>query len=359
MFRGQRGLKSVCLLLALAVAGCVEVKERTTPPVAPAVSGTTPAVEASLAGQPGCEGAVLPSLKTIETGEYTPLSRPLFVYVNTKALQKPEVAGYVKMLLGPAQDKVESGGFIKLKPELLKAQLAKLDAATAGVKIPNKITAGTVSVNGSSTVFPFSVVAAELFQTAHDNKVNVSVGKKGTGGGFEKFCIGETDISNASRPIKQSEIDKCRENKVEYIELSVCIDGLTVCVNPENDWCHCLTVEQLHALWKPDSKIKKWNELNPAWPAEDIVLFGADADSGTFDYFTEVIVGKSKSSRQDYQQSSDDNTLVVGIAGDKHALGYFGFSYYDKNRETLKAIGIVPAKKIEKKAEEKRPEEKK
>ena len=304
---------------------------------------------ATVASQPGCEGAVLPNPETIEKGEYTPLSRPLFVYVNKKALKKPEVAGYVRMLLGKAQDYVEKGGFIKLKESLLKEQQAKLEAELAGDSIPEKLATGTVAVNGSSTVYPFSVVAAELFQNANDNKVRVSVGKKGTGGGFEQFCVGQTDVSNASRPIKQSEIDKCLANNVEYLELTVCIDGLTVCVNPANDWCNCLTVDQLKALWEPNSKIKKWNELNPAWPAEDIELFGADTDSGTFDYFTEVIVGKSKSSRADYTASSEDNVLVVGVAGAKHALGYFGYSYYDKNRKKLKAVGIIPAVKTEKK----------
>lgn len=305
-------------------------------------------VAISVADQPGCQGAVLPSLETIEKGEYSPLSRPLFVYVNKQALKKPEVAGYVQTLLGQAQDYVEKAGFVKLKESLLKEQQAKLEAEIVDVKIPEKLTGGSVSANGSSTVFPFSVVAAELFEKAHEN-VRVTVGKKGTGGGFEKFCIGETDISNASRPIKQSEIDKCLENKVEYLELTVCIDGLTVCVNPANDWCSCLTVEQLKALWQPDSKMKKWNELNPAWPDADIELFGADTDSGTFDYFTEAIVGKAKSSRADYTASSEDNQLVIGIAGNKHALGYFGYSYYDKNRKKLKAIGIVPAAKTEKK----------
>lgn len=344
MCSGQHWSKFVGMLVALVfVVGCLGEKKPSN-----GTAATAP-VEKSLAGIPGCEGAVLPTLETIEKGEYTPLSRPLFVYVNTKALQKPEVAGFVKTMLGVAQDKVEKAGFIKLKPELLKEQQAKLEAAIADVKIPEKITSGSVSVNGSSTVFPFSMVSAELFENANDKKVHVTVGRKGTGGGFEKFCIGETDISNASRPIKKEEIEKCKTNNVEYIELTVCIDGLSVCVSHDNDWCHCLSVEQLKALWEPDSKIKKWNELNPAWPNEEIKLYGADSDSGTFDYFTEVIVGKSKSSRSDYTASADDNSLVVGVGGDKYALGYFGYSYYDKNRKKLKVLGIKPAMKKEKK----------
>lgn len=357
MRSGQHWSKSVGMwIVLLAIAGCSGESKPTTP----AGSGGTPApagstasasapVTASVADIPGCEGAVVPTLVTIEKGEYTPLSRPLFVYVNTAALKKPEVAGYVKTMLWAAQEKVENAGFIKLHDELLQKQREKLDAAIADVKIPEKMTTGTVSANGSSTVFPFSVVAAELFQNAHDNKVRVTVGKKGTGGGFEKFSIGETDISNASRPIKKEEIEKCKANKVEYIELTVCIDGLSVCVNPKNTWCHCLSVEQLKALWEPESKIKKWNQLNPAWPDAEIKLYGADTDSGTFDYFTEVIVGKSKSSRSDYTSSAEDNVLVKGISDDEYALGYFGFSYYDKNRKSLKVLGIKPAEKKDKK----------
>lgn len=346
---GQRWSKLVgTVLTGLVLIGCTESKPGGG---AKSSSGTTAAApaEVSLAGVAGCEGAVLPTQETIEKGEYVPLSRPLFVYVNTEALKKPEVAGYVKTLLGKAQDHVEKAGFVKLKAETLKAQQAKLDEALAGVTIPEKLASGSVSVNGSSTVFPFSVVGAELFERANDGKVRVTVGKKGTGGGFEKFCIGETDINNASRPIKTAEIEKCTANNVKYLELSVCIDGLTVCVNPKNTWCHCLSVEQLKSLWEPDSKVQKWSDLNPAWPNEKISLFGADTDSGTFDSFTESIVGKSKSSRSDYTQSSEDNVLVVGIASDQYALGYFGYSYYDKNRKKLKALGIVPAVKAEKK----------
>jgi len=313
-----------------------------------------PLVQAPMKSIAGCEDAVLPDLTTIESGEYTPLSRPLFVYVNKKALKKPDVAAYLKIALNDAQELVEKSGFIKLNPKILKAQQDKLSAAISDVVIPEKLESGNVSIDGSSTVFPFSVVVAELFEEAHDKKVRVTVGKKGTGGGFERFCDGETDISNASRPIKPGEMEKAKEHGVEYLELSVCIDGITVCVNPKNEFCNCLSVEQLKKLWEPGSKLKKWKELDPSWPDEEIKLYGADTDSGTFDYFTEVIVGKSKSSRSDYTASSEDNVLVKGVSGDKYALGYFGFSYYDKNRKELKAIGIKPeAKKSEtKKSEE-------
>ena len=339
------------LAVLIFLAGCTGEANKPSGSTGPATTGSPSAapVDTSVADKPGCEGAVVPTLETIEKGAYTPLSRPLFVYVNTTALKKPEVAGFAKTMLGEAQDKIETAGFIKLNDELLKEQRAKLEAAIAGIEIPAKITSGTVSVNGSSTVFPFSVVSAQLFEKANDNKVRVTVGKKGTGGGFEKFCTGETDISNASRPIKKEEIEKCKANGVEFIELSVCIDGLSVCVNPKKDWCNCISVEQLHALWEPGSKITMWSELNPAWPKEKIKLYGPDGDSGTFDYFTEVIVGKSKASRSDYTQSAEDNILVRGIANDKYALGYFGYSYYDKNRKTLKVLGIKPAEKKESK----------
>lgn len=322
-------------MFVLSLSGCVEKK------AGPAAGSEQPAMSTL----PGCDGAVLPDLKTIESGEYSPLSRPLFLYVNKTALKKPEVAAYLKVALNQAQEQIEGSGFIKLNPKVLKEQQDKLNEAIAGVTIPEKLESGNVAVDGSSTVFPFSVVAAELFQKAHDDKVNVTVGKKGTGGGFERFCAGETDISNASRPIKDSEVKKATEHGVEFLELSVCIDGLSVCVNPRNDWCYCLSVEQLKKLWEPGSKIKKWNELDPSWPDAEIKLYGADADSGTFDYFTEVIVGKSKSSRSDYTPSSEDNVLVKGVTGDKYALGYFGYSYYDKNRKQLRAVGIKPAGK--------------
>jgi phosphate transport system substrate-binding protein len=338
------------MLCAVGVLGCARKES--------ASGKTGQPTPTSLVGVEGCEGAILPTLETIEKGEYSPLARPLFVYVNSKSLQKPEVAGYLKTLLNEAQDKVEKSGFIKLNPKVLKEQQDKLNAAIAEVKFPEKLETGTVVVDGSSTVFPFSVSAAELFQKEHDNKVHVNVGKKGTGGGLKRFCAGETDISNASRPILPAEVTKAKDNGVEFIEFTVCIDGISVCVNSANDWCHCLSVEQLKSIWAPDSTITKWSDLDPTWPDAEIKLYGPDTDSGTFDYFTEVIVGKLKSSRSKYTASSEDNVLVKGISGDKHSLGYFGFSYYDKNRKTLKALGIKPAvkKADDKHAAEKKPE---
>lgn len=347
----------LAMLCSIVVMGCGGKKEN---------AGVTAPARTTLEGVEGCEGAVLPTPETIESGEYTPLARPLFIYVNVKALQRPEVAGYLKTILNESHTVVDKAGFIKLNPKVLKEQQDKLNAAIADVKIPEKMEKGTVAIDGSSTVFPFSVAAAELFQKAHDDKVRVNVGKKGTGGGMKKFCAGETDISNASRPILPAEVAKAKENGVEFIEFTVCIDGLSVCVNPKNDWCNCLSVEQLKALWSPNSTIEKWSDLNPKWPDAKIKLYGADSDSGTFDYFTEAIVGKLKSSRSNYTASSEDNVLVKGVAGDKYALGYFGYSYYDNNRKTLKVLGIKPAEKkaddkssAQAKPEEKKPEEKK
>ena len=173
-------------------------------------------------------------------------------------------------------------------------------------------------------------------------KVQVTVGTSGTGGGFKKFTVGETDVSDASRPIADTEIAACRENNIEYVELKVAIDGLSVVVNPENDWCDCLNVEQLRELWKPGSSVNTWRDLNPDWPADEIKLFGPDTDSGTFDYFTEVIVGKTGESRADYEPSVNDNVLVRGVAGERNALGYFGYAYYVENQDKLKVLGIAP-----------------
>ena len=198
---------------------------------------------------------------------------------------------------------------------------------------------GPVVIDGSSTVQPLTAAAAELFQ-AEQSGVNVTVGTSGTGGGFKKFCAGETDISDASRPIKAEEKTLCDAKKIGFSEIQVANDALTVVVNKANDWVDCLTVAQLKKIWEPDSKIKNWNELDPSYPNEPMGLYGAGADSGTFDYFTEVIVGKTGSSRTDYNPTEDDNITVQGVAGAKGALGYFGFSYFEENAGKLKALKI-------------------
>lgn len=204
------------------------------------------------------------------------------------------------------------------------------------------ISTDLVKIDGSSTVYPVTEAVAEEFQKSTKGKVNVTVGISGTGGGFKKFCRGEIDISDASRPILKKEMDDCKAAGVQYIELPVAYDALTVVVNPANDWVKSLTVAELKKMWEPEAqgKITSWNQINPAWPNEPLKLFGPGADSGTFDYFTEAAVGKSKSSRGDFTASEDDNVLVQGVSRDKNALGYFGFAYYVENKDRLKAVPI-------------------
>ena len=197
---------------------------------------------------------------------------------------------------------------------------------------------GTISADGSSTVGPFVTSAAESFRD--ETGGNVTVGISGTGGGFERFCRGETDLSNASRPIEDDERAICEENGVEYVELQVANDALTIVVNPENDWATCLTVEELNAMWKPGSTVKNWSDVRDGFPDEPLKLFGAGTDSGTFDYFTDVINGEEGASRTDYQPSEDDNVTVQGVSGSRGGLGYFGFSYFEENQDKLKALEI-------------------
>ena len=202
-----------------------------------------------------------------------------------------------------------------------------------------------ITADGSSTVFPVTEAFAEEFQKANAG-TRVTVGSSGTGGGFQKFCRDETDISNASRPISASEIADCAKTGVEYIELPVAYDGLAVIVNPKNTWVDHLTVAELKKIWEPaaQGKITKWNQIRAGWPDREMRLFGPGVDSGTFDYFTEAINGKAKSSRGDYTSSEDDNVLVQGIAGDENALGYFGYAYYEENSDKLKLVPIDDGK---------------
>ena len=197
----------------------------------------------------------------------------------------------------------------------------------------------SITADGSSTVGPFTTRAAEDFRDDNPD-VQITVGISGTGGGFERFCAGETDISNASRAIDDDEKAICEENGVEYVELQVATDALTNVVNRENDWATCLTVEQLNAIWKPGSKVSNWNQVDPSFPDVALKLYGAGTDSGTFDYFTGAINGEEGASRSDFSATEDDNVTVQGVSGDKGALGYFGFSYYEENQDTLKALEI-------------------
>ncbi len=199
-----------------------------------------------------------------------------------------------------------------------------------------------IRIDGSSTVYPLTEGIAEEFQKAKRGAVKVTVGISGTGGGFKKFCRGETDISNASRPILAREMEECRRNGIQYIELPIAYDGLAVVVNPRNNWATCMTVEQLREIWKPESQGRRfmWSDLDPKWPRVEIKLCGPGSDSGTFDYFTEAIVGKARASRGDYLASEDDNVLVQFARRERGALCYFGLAYVEENKGKVKAIQI-------------------
>jgi len=204
----------------------------------------------------------------------------------------------------------------------------------------------TIKLDGSSTVFPISEAVAEEFQIAKRGKVRVTVGISGTGGGFKKLCRGEIDISDASRPISRSEMEASAKAGIQYIELPVAYDALTVAINPKNTWVDSMTVAELKKMWQPaaQGKVTTWKDVNPKWPAQPLKLYGPGADSGTFDYFTEATVGKSKSSRGDFTASEDDNVLVQGVESDVNALAYFGYAYYAPNATKMKAVKIVNSK---------------
>jgi phosphate transport system substrate-binding protein len=203
-----------------------------------------------------------------------------------------------------------------------------------------------IKIDGSSTVYPITEAVAEEFQTEKKGAVHVTVGISGTGGGFKKFCRGEIDITGASRPILMKEMLACRETGVQYIELPVAFDALTVVVNPKNDWASSITVAELKKMWEPaaQASITKWNQVRASWPAQGFKLYGAGSDSGTFDYFTEAIMGKAKSSRGDYTATEDDNVTVQGVSNDVNAIGYFGMAYFLENQDKLKAVSLDSGK---------------
>ena len=201
---------------------------------------------------------------------------------------------------------------------------------------------GDIDIDGSSTVFPVTEAMAEEFGKLTDGRVRITVGVSGTGGGFKKFCAGETVISNASRPISQGEIDLCAAAGIDFVELPVAIDGLSVMVNPANDFVECMTIAELHTMWAPEAEeqITHWNQVRAGWPDEKFGLYAPGVDSGTFDYFTETVNGASQASRGDFLASEDDNVLVIGISGDRNGLGYFGYAYYEENAGRLKLVAI-------------------
>jgi phosphate transport system substrate-binding protein len=214
----------------------------------------------------------------------------------------------------------------------------------AAIAVPEPAAAQSViKIDGSSTVFPIAEAVAEEFQISKRGKVRVTVGIAGTGGGFKRFCRGETDISNASRPILKEEMEQCRAAGIKYMELPVAFDALTVVVNPQNTWVKNLTVADLKKIWEPGAqgRITKWNQVRSEWPNQPLMLFGPGADSGTFDYFTEAVNGRAKASRGDYTASEDDNVLVQGVETNKNALGYFGFAYYIAHKDKMRAVEIM------------------
>ncbi len=317
----------------------------------------------------GGSGCIAPTDEVINNGSYAPLSRPLFIYVRADAAQEDHIAEFVRYYLSDkGQHLAASVGYIPFPQQVYDLGLAKFNAGTAGTVfggdnaykgpvaeglsggVMSKVAppvdysslSGDIPIDGSSTVFPITEAVAEEFGDLSGGNVRAVVGISGTGGGFKKFCANETVISDASRPIKQKEVDLCAAAGIEYIELPVAIDGLSVLVNPSNDFVECLTVEQLNMIWKPESEglVMTWNQVNPDWPNEEIKLYAPGVDSGTFDYFTEAINGDGGVSRGDFVASEDDNVLVQGISGDKYSLGYFGYAYYVENQDKLKVVPI-------------------
>ena len=213
---------------------------------------------------------------------------------------------------------------------------------TAGVASRAEAQTASIKMDGSSTVFPIAEALAEEFQISKRGKVRVTVGIAGTGGGFKKFCRGETDISNASRPISTEEMAACKAAGIQYIELPIAFDALTVVVNKDNTWAKSMTIADLKKIWAPDAqgRINNWSQVKSGYPNQKMMLFGPGTDSGTFDYFTEAVNGKSKASRSDYSASEDDNTLVQGVENNKGGLGYFGFAYYTAHKDKLTAVAI-------------------
>jgi phosphate transport system substrate-binding protein len=199
---------------------------------------------------------------------------------------------------------------------------------------------GSISVDGSSTVYPITEAIAEEFGIEHQGAVRVTVGLSGTGGGFKRFCAGETDISNGSRPIKESEKQICEQNNIGFVEIPVAYDGLSVVVNPQNNFAQCLTVAELKKIWAPGSTVRRWSDVRAGFPNVEMKLYGPGTNSGTFDYFTEEIVGETGASRADYTASEDDNVLVQGVEGDANSIGYFGYAYYKENAERVKVVGV-------------------
>ena len=234
-----------------------------------------------------------------------------------------------------------------MRHRLFLLLLSAFPAATfVGCSVEEASSTTRIVTEGSSTVGPITNLMAELFEENHPG-VQIPVNITGTGSGFASFAEGVTDISNASRRIKDSEKEACEKNGIAYVELTVAMDGISVIVNKDNDFVDAITTAQLKAIWEPNSKVKTWKDVNPEWPAEEIKLYGPGRESGTFDYFTKKINGEEGATRSDYTPSGDDNLLVTGVAGDKYSLGYFGFGYYAQNKERLKLLSVSPTESLD------------
>ncbi|MFW6079539.1 MAG: PstS family phosphate ABC transporter substrate-binding protein, partial [Gemmatimonadota bacterium] len=234
----------------------------------------------------------------------------------------------------------EGTGSIRARARTLAGTIFGVGAAAVVAASCGEAARESIEVDGSSTVFPVTEAVAEEYTLETEGATRVTVGLSGTGGGFRRFCAGETPITNASRPIKQEEIDACEAAGVDPIELAVAYDGIAVVVHPENDFVECLEVEELRRMWEPGSEVERWSDVRSEWPDEPIQLYGPGTSSGTFDYFTEAIVGEEDASRADYTASEDDNVLVQGVAGNAGALGYFGYAYYTENAGQIELVAV-------------------
>jgi phosphate binding protein len=335
------------------------------------------------------DGCIEPSEETINNGTYQPLSRPIFIYIKVESAERPEVQAFVDFYLNEGPTIIPEIGYVPFSADFYATLGARFEdrragsvfegGSSAGVTVADLLFSdedggasgggeteptateaesepepteeeemtdlgdltGRIDIDGSSTVFPVTQAMAEEFQLVASG-VQVPVGVSGTGGGFEKFCAGETDISDASRPIKAEEAAICAEAGIEFIEIPVAFDGLSVIVNTANDWVDCLTVEELNLIWAPESEgeITSWNQIRDDFPDEELILYGPGTDSGTYDYFTDVINGEEGASRGDFTPSEDDNVLVQGVAGTESALGFFGYAYYIENTDILKLVAV-------------------
>jgi phosphate transport system substrate-binding protein len=263
---------------------------------------------------------------------------------TTAPATKPTEAAAAKPTEAAAAKPTEAAAAKPADTAKPKVELAPAPAGTPlpAPVAPNTLTSGTVAIDGSSTVFPVTEAMAEEFQRATNGRVRITVGISGTWGGFQKFCNNETDVSNASRPISLAEMERCKAANIGWMELPVAFDGLSVMTSPRNTFLDCLKRSELKKIWEPEAQgtIMRWNQVRPEFPDQPINLFGPGTDSGTFDYWTDVINGREKASRGDFTASEDDNVLVQGIANDPNSLGYFGFAYYEENRDRLKLLGV-------------------